>query len=111
MRGSFEARGLVEENASAGVEHPARRREHRLPALEPEGLHAEQLLDLLYGVGHGRLALVYRLRRGGVAAFIDHGDERAPLFKGDRWGRRHDQIPRSIWANLSSFLFNERILD
>jgi len=107
MRGAFEARRLVEENPSAGVEHPAGRREHGSPALEAEGLHAEQLLDLLHGVGHGRLALVYRPCRCRVAAFVDYGDERAPLVKGDRWGRGHDQIPRSIWANLSSFLFNE----
>src|SRR5438067_1879869 len=110
MRGSFEARGLVEENASTGVEHPARRREYRLPALEPEGLHAEQLLHPLHGVGHRRLALVYGLRRGRVAAFVDHGDERAPLLEGDRRGRAHDQVPRWIWANLWSCGFNESIL-
>jgi len=64
MGGVFQARRLVEEHRSPRVRASGHRREHRLPALEPEGLHAEQLLDLLHRVVSPRLALVDHLRRG-----------------------------------------------
>ena len=48
-----------------------------------EDLHAQERFDFLHGVGDGGLALV---QRGGglrIAAGVDHGQQRAPLFQGN----------------------------
>ena len=46
-------------------------------------------LHFLHGIGHGGLALVQRGGGLGIAAGIDHGQQRAPLLQGNSRVARH----------------------
>ena len=83
---AFQRAGFLQQRFGAPVQHLAGRRQMRLAADDLEYLHAEQRLDLLHGIGHRRLALVQRFGGLGIAAGIDHGQQGAPLFQGNRVG-------------------------
>ena len=80
---TFQCAGFLEQRLGAPVQHLAGRREMRLAADHLEYLHAEQRFDLLHGIGHRRLALVQHLGGLGIAAGIDHGQQRTPLLQGN----------------------------
>ena len=83
--GALEPARLVDERPAAAIEHLADRGQHGLATLQLEDLHAEQVLELLDGVGDRGLGAVQPARGLRIAARLDDRDERVPLVERNTW--------------------------
>jgi hypothetical protein len=70
---------FVDQRLAASIQHLTGCCQHRFAPLDLEGLRAQQLFELLDGIGERRLTLVKAGRGLRVAASFHDADQRAPL--------------------------------
>ncbi len=82
-RGALDTTGVVEQGLAAPVKHLSGGRQHGTASLQREHLQAEEVLQLLDGVGDGRLGTVQVPRCRRVTTVLDNRREGSPLVEGD----------------------------